>query len=225
MPLFLSARRTVSLWAAAAAAPALLAACATSPSPQPSPQTAPAPAIVQPLPAPVVPVEAEPSAPATQPAINFIAATSGPVAAALAYADKVRGFNPNDLGSEINRLGEPGEVPLAQMQLALALAQTRQSADLVRAQGLMQRIASATSPEAQQLAPLARTLGTRYGEQRRVEEEREKQAQQLRDSQRRIDQLSDRLEALRAIERSFSRPSNHPPAVPAAPAPNGAAKP
>lgn len=228
MSLFLSARRTVPLWAAATAAPVLLAACATSPLPtKPAPQPAPAPAVVQPLPAPVVPVEAEPNAPATQPAINFIAATSGPVAAALAYADKVRGFNPNDLGSEINRLGEPGEVPLAQVQLAMALAQTRQGPDLIRAQGLMQRVAAGTSPEAQQLAPLARTLGARYGEQRRVEEEREKQAQQLRDSQRRIDQLSDRLEALRAIERSFSRPSNHPPAVPAAPAtaPNGAAKP
>ena len=228
MSLFLSVRRTVPHWTAAVVAPALLAACATSPSPtRPAAQPAPAPAVVQPLPAPVVPVEAEPNAPATQPAINFIAATSGPVAAALAYADKVRGFNPNDLGNEINRLGEPGEVPLAQMQLALALAQTRQSADLARAQGLMQRVAAGTSPEAQQLAPLARTLGTRYGEQRRVEEEREKQAQQLRDSQRRIDQLSDRLEALRAIERSFSRPSNHPPTVPAAPAPapNGAAKP
>ncbi len=171
--------------------------------------------------APVVPVEAEPSAPATQPAINFIAATSGPVAAVLAYADKVRPLGQPELASEINRLGEPGEVPLTQMQLALALAQTRVPADLARAQGLMQRVASGPAPEAQQLAPLARTLAARYGEQRRLEEEREKQAQQLRDSQRRIDQLSDRLEALRAIERSFTRPSNHPP-VPPAPAGNGA---
>lgn len=219
MSLFLSARRTVSLWAAAAAAPVLLAACSSPAVLKPAPAPAPAP-VVQPLPAPVIPVEAEPSAPATQPAINFIAATSGPVAAALAYADKVRSLNPNDLGNEIGRLGEPGEVPLSQMQLAMALAQTRQSPDLIRAQGLMQRVATGTTPEAQQLAPLARTLGARYGEQRKVEEEREKQAQQLRDSQRRIDQLTDRLEALRAIERSFSRPSNHPPAVPAAPASN-----
>jgi hypothetical protein len=171
--------------------------------------------------APVVPVEAEPTAPATQPAINFIAATSGPVAAALAYADKVRPLGQPEVMNEINRLGEPGEVPLAQMQLALALAQTRVPADLARAQGLMQRLASSPAPEAQQLAPLARTLAARYGEQRRVEEEREKQAQQLRDGQRRIDQLTDRLEALRAIERSFTRPSNHPPVPSAPPPPNG----
>lgn len=223
MPI-LSARRTVSLWAAAVAAPVMLAACSTAMPPKPVPAPAPSPVAQQPLPAPVIPVEAEPSAPATQPAINFIAATSGQVAAALAYADKVRSLGAPELASEINRLSEPGEVPLSQMQLGLALAQTRQSADLARAQGLMQRIAAGTTSEAQQLAPLARTLGARYGEQRKVEEDREKQAQQLRDSQKRIDQLTDRLEALRAIERSFSRPSNHPtpaPAAPAAPASNG----
>ena len=58
-----------------------------------------------------------------------------------------------------------------------------------------------------------RALAARYAEQRRVEDDRDKQAQQLRDSQRRIDQLNDRIEALRAIERSFARPN------PAAPAP------
>jgi len=212
---FLSARRTVLPWAFAIAAPVLLAACSTPPASRLAPPPASAPA-AQPRPAPVIPVEAEPTAPATQPAINFIAATSGQVAAALAYADKVRSFGPPELASEINRLGEPGEVPLSQMQLALALAQTRQSADLGRAQGLMQRVSAGTTVEAQQLAPLARTLAARYGEQRRVEDEREKQAQQLRDSQRRIDQLNDRLEALRAIERSFSRPANPPPGPPPA---------
>ena len=199
----------------------LLAGCATSTVQRPPPVSLPPPPVVQNLPAPVIPVEAEPNAPATQPAINFIAATSGPVAAALAYADKVRPLGAPELAGEISRLGEPGEAPLTQVQLALALAQTRQSADLARAQSLMQRVAASQAPEAQQLAPLARTLAARYGEQRRVEEEREKQAQQLKDSQRRIDQLNDRLEALRAIERSFSRPSNHPP-VPPVPAPNGA---
>jgi len=217
----LSARRNVLPWAAAIAVAWLLAGCAASSTvPRPAPSEVPPPPVVQNLPVPVVPVEAEPTAPATQPAINFIAATSGPVAAALAYADKVRSMGPPEVTAEISRLGEPGEVPLTQVQLALVLAQTRQGADLARAQGLLQRVAANQAPEAQQLAPLARTLSARYGEQRRVEDERDKQAQQLKDSQRRIDQLNDRLEALRAIERSFSRPSNHPP-VPSMPAPNG----
>ena len=91
------------------------------------------------------------------------------------------------------------------MQLALALAQTRVPADLARALGLLQRVIANPSPEAQPLQPLARALAARYVEQRRVEDDRDRQAQQLRESQRRIDQLNDRIEALRAIERSFAR--------------------
>ncbi|HYP83440.1 hypothetical protein [Variovorax sp.] len=218
---FLSVRSIVSFVALSAAL--MLAGCSTPPQAPQAPDASARTPVPAPAPTPVVPVEAEPAAPATQPAINFIAATSGPVAAALAYADKVRAMPPAELTSEINRLGGPSEVPLAQVQLALALAQTRNPPDLARAQGLMQRVSGSTTPEGQALAPLARLLAARYGEQRRVEDERDKQAQQARDSQRRIDQLSERLEALRAIERSFSRPGHTAP-VPALPA-NGGAKP
>ncbi|MDT4879203.1 hypothetical protein FQZ97_1148520 [compost metagenome] len=128
----------------------------------------------------------------------------------LAYADKVRPLGGAELAAEITRAGDPGDSPSAQMQLALLLAQTRVPADLARALGLMQRVISNPSPEAQPLQPLARTLAARYVEQRRVEEDRDKQAQQVRESQRRIDQLNDRIEALRAIERSFARPNNVP---------------
>jgi TolA-binding protein len=85
----------------------------------------------------------------------------------------------------------------------------------------MQRVAANPSADAQPLQPLARALAARYQEQRRVEDDRERQAQQLRDSQRRIEQLNDRIEALRAIERSFARPNSPPPAPPPAPAPGG----
>ena len=205
------------------AASALLAGCAVPAKPPAQDPQSRAPTTV-PAPVPVVPVEAEPKAPATQPAINFIASTYGQTAAALAYADKLRTMSSGQLGAEINRLGDPGDVPLAQIQLGLALAQTRNLPELARAQGLMQRVATNTTTEGQDLAPLARLLASRYGEQRRVEEDRDKQAQQVRDSQRRIDQLTERLEALRAIERSFSRPSHVAP-VPSAAPPNGAAKP
>jgi len=167
----------------------------------------------------VMPVEAEPKAPATQPASLFTLMTQGPAAAMLAYADKVRPLGGAELAAEITRAGDPGDSPTAQMQLALLLAQTRVPADLARALGLMQRVISNPSPEAQPLQPLARALAARYVEQRRVEDDRDKQAQQVRESQRRIDQLNDRIEALRAIERSFARPNNVPP--PTLPPPGG----
>ncbi|MFM9922265.1 hypothetical protein VLK31_04685 [Variovorax sp. H27-G14] len=190
----------------------LLAACAVQPKPPAEADALPPPVVVP----RVMPVEAEPRAPATQPASLFTLITQGPVAAMLSYADKMRSLNGGDLSAEISRLGDPGDSPTTQMQLALLLSQTRVPADLARALGLMQRVVANPSPEAQPLQPLARALAARYVEQRRVEDDRDKQVQQLRDSQRRIDQLNDRIEALRAIERSFARP-NMAPAAPAAP--------
>lgn len=190
----------------------LLAACASQPKPP-----AEADALPPPVAAPrVVPVEAEPRAPAVQPASLFTQLTQGPVPALLAYADKVRPLGGADLSAEIARVTEQGETPAAQMQLAILLAQTRVPADLARALGLLQRVIANPAPEAQPLHPLARALAARYVEQRRVEDDRDKQVQQLRDSQRRIDQLNDRIEALRAIERSFARPN-----TPATVTPNG----
>lgn len=202
--------------AVALAVPLLLVGCATPapPAPARAPAAAPAPAPAPVAPPPILPVEAEPRAPATQ----LMPPSPGPVGAMLAYADRVRGLSSNDLQAEINRLGEPGDVPALQMQLGLALSQTRSSPDLARALGLMQRAASNNTADGLALQPLARLLASRYLEQRRVEDDRDRQVQQLRDAQRRIDQLNDRIEALRAIERSFSRPAAPAPA----PAPNGA---
>ncbi len=192
--------------------PVLLAGC-TAPPRKPPPE--PVVPVLPPPPPAVTPVEAEPIAPATQPGGIFSQLTQGPVGAMLAYADKIRPLGPPELGSEIARLGELPETPTTQMQTALALAQTRNPADLVRAQGLLQKVITNPTADAQPLQPLARTLSARFAEQRRVEEDRDKQVQALRDAQRRIDQLNDRIEALRAIERSFARPTN-PPAAPAA---------
>jgi len=125
----------------------------------------------------------------------------------LAYADKVRSLSPPDLQQEITRLGDPADParqPADDLQLALALGQTRVPTDLVRAQGLLQRVLANNQEEIRLLHPLARLISARYAEQKRVEDLLDKQNQQLRDSQRRIDQLNDRLEAMRAIERSLT---------------------
>lgn len=187
--------------AAAVALPLLLAACQTPPPP---PAPAPPAAQTPPPPPRVLPVEAEPAAPATRLPSTAMPLAPGSLPGMLAYAERVRSLGPQDLSAEIGRLGDAGDSPIAQMQLALALAQTRTPADLARALGLLQKVAANPSSEAQVLHPLARTLAARYQEQRRVEDDRDRQAQQLRDSQRRIDQLNDRIEALRAIERSFA---------------------
>lgn len=138
----------------------------------------------------------------------------------LAYADRVRLMSAAELGQEVARFGTP-YVPADQLQLALALSQLRQPGELARAQEWLSRLLANTDPEAQHLHPLARLLAARYGEQRRLEELLDKQVQQTRDTQRKLDQTHERLEALKAIERSLTRRAPAPSAspVPSSPSP------
>ena len=130
----------------------------------------------------------------------------------LAYAERVRQMPAPELNQEISRQTDSG-TPTAQLQLSLVLSQLRQLPELVRAQELLARVLG--NPEATPLHPLARLLASRYVEQRRLEEQIERQTQQLRDTQRRLDQTNDRLEALKAIERSLV---SRPPGAASAPA-------
>ncbi|WP_440109883.1 hypothetical protein [Acidovorax sp. BL-A-41-H1] len=146
-----------------------------------------------------------------------------PVAQVLADSDRILRMSPAELSREITRLGELEEASAdAPLLLATALAQTRQPVDTARALGLVQRVLA--QPASQALHPLARWMESRLLQQRRMEEQLERQTQQLRDAQRRIDQLNDRLEAVRAIERSLTTrpapstaPASAAPAVPAGP--------
>lgn len=135
----------------------------------------------------------------------------------LAYQDRLSQLSPGDLAQEVARLGDGSASPQAAMDLALALGQTRGNGDLARAQGLLDQVLRNTTPETQAWHPLARLLQVRYAEQRRAEEQAERLNQQLRDSQRdnqrKLDQLNEKLEALKAIERSLnSRPAPGPAA-------------
>jgi hypothetical protein len=140
----------------------------------------------------------------------------------LAYADRIRQMPPAELSQEIARLGDI-KTPVDQLQLSIALGQVRQLPELIRAQDLLVRVLG--NPDAAPLHPLARLLASRYGEQRRLEEQLEKQAQQLRDTQRKLDQTNERLEALKAIERSLgSRQPASAPGAGAGPAPANRAR-
>ena len=169
----------------------------------------PSPPPVEPPPAPVQPAAAEPQAQAV------------PLTRVLTYAERVRSMPAAELSSEAARLGAPAEssLPASQMQLALVLGQTRQLPDLVRAHELVGRVLANTSLDAQPLHTLARMLAFRYGEQRRIEDQLDKERQQSRELQKKLDQTTERLEALKAIERSLTaRPPPPPVAAPAAPA-------
>lgn len=200
----------------------LTSACAVTPLPAPPP---PAPAVAStpaqvsaPAPAASAPVAVAPDTSAVAPslAVSHIdnAGDQEATAMVLRYADRVRALTPAELGLEIAALGEPGPQPLRQMQLAVALMHSNQPVETARALGLLQRVAANAATDAAPYRPLARLIAQRLMEQRKLEEAVDRQAQQLREQQRRIEQLNERLEAMRAIERSLN---NRAPARPATP--------
>jgi septal ring factor EnvC (AmiA/AmiB activator) len=142
------------------------------------------------------------SPPAPPPEVAPAPAPS-PAETVLAYAERIRNFQPPELAQEISGLGDPQDSPLRQMQLAIALGFARTPANFARAQSLLQRVLAQNQAQAQALHPLARMLLAQQAETRRLEDQLERQNQQTREAHRRIDQLNDRLEALRALERSL----------------------
>lgn len=146
----------------------------------------------------------------------------------LAYQETLAKLNPADLTRELGRLGDGASSVQATMDLALALGYTRANGDLAKAQSLLDQVIGNPSPEAQAWHGLARLLSSRYAEQRRAEEQTERVNQQLRDTQkdnqRKLDQLNEKLEALKSIERSLNS-RNTPGPGPAAPQASSAAKP
>jgi hypothetical protein len=130
----------------------------------------------------------------------------------LAYADRTRRMQAAELNQEVIRLGD-ATGPTEQIQLALVLSQLHQLPELIRAQELVGRVLANAGTEARALHPLASLLAARFGEQRRLEDQLEKQTQQTREVQRRLDQTNERLEALKAIERSLTNRLSPGPAA------------
>jgi hypothetical protein len=193
----------------------LLQAC-MSPPPKPVPPAAP---VSVEAPAPKVVVV---PAPPAQPEPADVAARR-----LLAYHEQIRQLSPQDLANEINRLNAAVSAtptaapPDAVLELALALAQQHNGGDVARAVALLEPIARSSAPELAPWQPLARLLLGRVLEQRRLEDALNREATRNREQQRTLQQLNEKLEALKAIERSMANrpPSGGPaPATPAAPA-------
>jgi hypothetical protein len=177
----------------------------------PAARAASAPLVIaQPLPLPAMDAASvPPSAPAASAAVD--PATPGDLVSRrlLAYHDQLRALSPGDLIQEIARLSALPVAPDISLELALALMQTRNGGELNRAIGLVDPLIKGNLPEQRQWQPFARLLLARLLELRRLEDLLDKRSQELRDSQREVRQLNEKLEALKAIERSLApRPSS-----------------
>jgi len=205
-------------WVPAGASLVLAACTVVQPAPAPVPPPPPAPAPVPPPPAPPPPPQVDPA--------DAVARRL------LAYHEQLRQMSPAELGQELTRMNAlvvanaQSASPSVVMELSLALAQSRNNGDLARAAALLDPIVKSTNPDLAPWQPLARLLSARFVEQRKLEEQLERQGVQLREAQRNLTQTNDKLEALKAIERSLTaRPPSAPvkPPMAAAPAPAASA--
>jgi len=195
-----SPRHVLTLTALAGALTLLMAGCAPLP-----PQT-----IVR-----EVPVEVPVQVPTVKPA-------DAAARSLLAYHDRIRQMVPSELAQEVLPRDDTAQPASAAVPLALALMTNHGPGELARAQALLDQVLRA--PDTGDWKPLAQLLLDRLVEQRRLEDQADKLNQQRGSLQQRLDQANQKLEALKAIERSLVAPRPTPP-VPAASAPaNGASK-
>jgi hypothetical protein len=129
--------------------------------------------------------------------------TVGDVDDLLAYHRSLKRLSAAELGRELQVLNARQGGAMLAMQKALVLGLTHDSSDLARAQVQLGNVLAASDSDAVALKPLAELLVSNYTEMRRLSETADKAAQQSKDSQRRLDQLSDKLEALKNIERTL----------------------
>ena len=126
------------------------------------------------------------------------------VAELLAYHASVRLMTPSELAKAQQDMAAADASAKNNLRRAMLAATVHGTGDLVRAQALLEPIIQSTGKDEQMLAPLAQLLAAHYAETRRQDEAIEKLNGQLRDAQRRNDQLNEKLEGLKNIERSLS---------------------
>jgi hypothetical protein len=165
-----------------------LAACATKP------------------PATIPPPEIEPPPPLVLPEPP-LAHAEDDITPLLNYHQALRRMSQGELLKELSILGQP-RGPKANLKTAMALMLTRGNGDLARAQALLDSVATSAEPGDAPYKPLAALLSAHCSDARRQAEHIDRLSLQLKDNQRRTDQLSEMLEALKTIERTLpARPA------------------
>ncbi|MES2260734.1 MAG: hypothetical protein V4724_19625 [Pseudomonadota bacterium] len=121
----------------------------------------------------------------------------------LVYHQRLRRMTQGELLKELSTIGPQQGRPKTALQAGMILMLTRGSGDLARAQALFDSVATSEDPAAQALKPLAQLMSSYCAEARRLAEHGERLAAQLKENQKKSEQLNDMLEGLKAIERNL----------------------
>jgi DNA repair ATPase RecN len=112
-------------------------------------------------------------------------------------------MNSGELVKAIADLNLQPTRPGTQIEKAVFYASLHGTGDLQRAQNLLDQLLKSTDPEAVRYKPMATELTTTYAEMLRLDENIDRLTQQVRDNQKHLDQLAEKLEALKNIEREL----------------------
>ncbi|WP_338765301.1 hypothetical protein [Massilia sp. METH4] len=127
----------------------------------------------------------------------------------LVYHQSLRRMTQGELLKELSGLLQQQRTPKVTLQTGMILMLTRGGGDLARAQGLFDGVAASNDPGSQGLRAFAQLLGSHCAEARRLYDQADRLSVQLKDTTKRTEQLSDTVEALKAIERGLPvRPAN-----------------
>ncbi len=99
---------------------------------------------------------------------------------------------------------DPAATPGAALNLALVLAREGGSANLERAGALLAPLARGGTPDLQAWQPMAAMLADRIDAERRLQSQVDRQTAQAAQDQHHIERLTEKLNALKAIELSMS---------------------
>lgn len=131
----------------------------------------------------------------------------------LGYYHLLQRMTPAELTRERQTLASIPSKPAVQLRQAMLFGMPRTTTDLPRALALLESIQRSPAPEAVSLYPLARLLSMQYAERIKLDAQNDRLAQQLKESQRKRDELQEKIDALADIERSIPiRPNTVKPA-------------
>jgi hypothetical protein len=127
----------------------------------------------------------------------------------LVYHQSLRKMTQGELLKELSGLLQQQRTPKLTLQTGMILMLTRGGGDLARAQGLFDSVAGSHDPNSQGLRAFAQLLSSHCAEARRLYDQADRLSNQLKDTTKKTEQLSDTVEALKAIERGLPvRPAN-----------------
>lgn len=139
----------------------------------------------------------------------------------LAYYQMLSHMTPAELGRERMVLNALPKNANTQLRMAMLLGYPRSQQDLGKSLSLLDNLLKSNDPAAITLHPLTRALADNYVERYKLEGQVERQAQQLKESQRKVAELQEsqrkvvelqeKLDGLADIERTLPSPSTRRP--------------